>query len=114
LVGVGLAIGVLGPLQVLVDGVDVTPRAAKERALLTLLVLDHDRVVGVATTGTGGGILALAAEVRSSRQRLIAALGPRRFADHQSRVRTLSPETASAELLLKLRAAAENPAQNSL
>jgi predicted ATPase/DNA-binding SARP family transcriptional activator len=42
---VGLVIGILGPFQVLTDGVDVTPRAAKERALLALLVLNRGRVV---------------------------------------------------------------------
>ena len=43
---VGIAVGVLGPLQVLVDGVDVTPVAPKERALLAVLAVNHGQVVG--------------------------------------------------------------------
>jgi pimeloyl-ACP methyl ester carboxylesterase/DNA-binding SARP family transcriptional activator len=44
---VDVGIGVLGPLQVVIDGVDVTPRAPKERALLVMLVINRDRVVSV-------------------------------------------------------------------
>jgi DNA-binding SARP family transcriptional activator len=40
-----VAFHVLGPLQVLVDGLDVTPSAPKERALLGMLVVNHGRVV---------------------------------------------------------------------
>ena len=43
----GLSFGILGPLQVLINGVDVTPPAPKERALLAMLVVNHGRVVGV-------------------------------------------------------------------
>ena len=42
---VGVVVRVLGPLQVLVDGVDVTPGAPKERALLALLALNARQVV---------------------------------------------------------------------
>ena len=42
---VEVAFGVLGPLSAVIDGVDVTPRAQKERALLALLVINHGRVV---------------------------------------------------------------------
>jgi DNA-binding SARP family transcriptional activator/pimeloyl-ACP methyl ester carboxylesterase len=41
------AFNILGPLQVLVDDTDVTPRAPKERALLALLLVSHGRVVAV-------------------------------------------------------------------
>ncbi len=41
-----VVVRVLGPLEVLIDGVDVTPPAPKERALLGLLVIGHGRVVG--------------------------------------------------------------------
>ena len=41
-----VAVRVLGPLEVLIDGVDVTPPAPKERALLGLLVVRRGRVVG--------------------------------------------------------------------
>jgi DNA-binding SARP family transcriptional activator len=34
---VGIVVRLLGPLQVVVDGVDVTPGAPKERGLLALL-----------------------------------------------------------------------------
>ena len=44
---VEVAFGVLGPLSAVIDGVDVTPRAQKERALLALLVINHGRVVSV-------------------------------------------------------------------
>ncbi len=43
---VDVVVRVLGPLEVLIDGVDVTPPAPKERALLGLLVIRHGRVVG--------------------------------------------------------------------
>jgi DNA-binding SARP family transcriptional activator/pimeloyl-ACP methyl ester carboxylesterase len=43
---VKVAVRVLGPLQVVINGVDVTPPAPKERALLALLVIKHGRVVG--------------------------------------------------------------------
>ena len=43
---VEVAARVLGPLQVLIDGADVTPAAPKERALLALLVLNPGVVVG--------------------------------------------------------------------
>ncbi len=36
---------VLGPLEVVVNGSDVTPRAPKERALLSLLILRGGQVV---------------------------------------------------------------------
>ncbi|MDH4078076.1 MAG: winged helix-turn-helix domain-containing protein, partial [Acidimicrobiia bacterium] len=36
---------VLGPLHVLIDGIDVTPRAPKERSLLALMVMSHGQVV---------------------------------------------------------------------
>ena len=41
-----VAVRVLGPLEVVIDGVDVTPPAPKERALLALLVVRRGRVVG--------------------------------------------------------------------
>ncbi len=41
-----VAVRVLGPLEVVIDGVDVTPAAPKERALLALLVIRRGRVVG--------------------------------------------------------------------
>jgi DNA-binding SARP family transcriptional activator len=40
-----VAVRVLGPLQVVVDGVDVTPSAPKERGLLALLALNRGQVV---------------------------------------------------------------------
>jgi DNA-binding SARP family transcriptional activator len=40
---------VLGPLGVVIDGIDVTPRAPKERCLLAILVLHRDRVVDADT-----------------------------------------------------------------
>jgi DNA-binding SARP family transcriptional activator/pimeloyl-ACP methyl ester carboxylesterase len=43
---VDVAVRVLGPLEVVIDGVDVTPPAPKERALLALLVIRRGRVVG--------------------------------------------------------------------
>ena len=43
---VEVAVRVLGPLEVVIDGVDVTPPAPKERALLALLVIRRGRVVG--------------------------------------------------------------------
>ena len=39
--------GLLGPLHVEIDGVDLTPSAPKERALLAMLLLDHGHAVGV-------------------------------------------------------------------
>ena len=42
-----LAVKVLGPLKVSADGVDVTPTAPKERALLALLALSPSRAVSV-------------------------------------------------------------------
>ena len=42
---VEVAARVLGPLSVVIDGVDVTPAAPKERALLALLVINHGVVV---------------------------------------------------------------------
>jgi DNA-binding SARP family transcriptional activator len=39
------AFSILGPLSRVIDGVEVTPRAPKERALLALLVVNHGRVV---------------------------------------------------------------------
>jgi DNA-binding SARP family transcriptional activator/pimeloyl-ACP methyl ester carboxylesterase len=42
---VGVALSVLGPLLAVIDGVDVTPRPQKERALLALLVINYGRVV---------------------------------------------------------------------
>jgi DNA-binding SARP family transcriptional activator/pimeloyl-ACP methyl ester carboxylesterase len=42
---VGTAARVLGPLEVVVNGTDVTPRAGKERALLSLLILRGGHVV---------------------------------------------------------------------
>ena len=41
-----LPFGVLGPLEAVINGVDVTPPAPKERALLALLVIRRGRVVG--------------------------------------------------------------------
>lgn len=41
----GAEYGILGPLTVVVDDVDVTPSAAKERSLLALLVVSVGRVV---------------------------------------------------------------------
>ncbi len=41
-----VAVRVLGPLEVVINGVDVTPPAPKERALLALLVIRRGRVVG--------------------------------------------------------------------
>ena len=41
----GFVVRVLGPLQVVVDGVDVTPAAPKERALLALLALSARQIV---------------------------------------------------------------------
>jgi DNA-binding SARP family transcriptional activator/pimeloyl-ACP methyl ester carboxylesterase len=38
-------LSVLGPLSVVIEGVDVTPLAPKERALLALLIINHGRVV---------------------------------------------------------------------
>ena len=43
---VEVAVRVLGPLQVVINGVDVTPAAPKERALLALFVLNPGVVVG--------------------------------------------------------------------
>ncbi len=40
----GALFGVLGALEVEIDGVDVTPHAPKERALLTLLIMNRGRV----------------------------------------------------------------------
>ncbi|MEP6660951.1 MAG: alpha/beta fold hydrolase [Acidimicrobiales bacterium] len=40
-----VAVRVLGPLQVVINGVDVTPHAPKERALLAMLVLNRGRVL---------------------------------------------------------------------
>jgi DNA-binding SARP family transcriptional activator/pimeloyl-ACP methyl ester carboxylesterase len=42
---VEVAFSILGPLAGVIDGVDVTPPAPKERALLALLVINHGRVV---------------------------------------------------------------------
>ena len=39
---------VLGPLQVVIDGLDVTPPAPKERAPLALLAIRRGQVVGAA------------------------------------------------------------------
>ncbi len=41
-----VAVRVLGPLQAVIDGVDVTPAAPKERALLALLAINRGVVVG--------------------------------------------------------------------
>ncbi len=43
----GCSFGILGPLQVVVDGVDITPSAPKERALLAMLLINHGQAVGV-------------------------------------------------------------------
>ena len=43
--GVEVAFSILGPLSAVIDGVDVTPRPQKERALLALLVVNNGRVV---------------------------------------------------------------------
>ena len=40
-------IGVLGELQMTIDGVELTPRAPKERALLALLAVNRERLVTV-------------------------------------------------------------------
>jgi DNA-binding SARP family transcriptional activator/pimeloyl-ACP methyl ester carboxylesterase len=42
---VEVAFSVLGPLAGVIDGVEVTPHAQKERALLAMLVINHGRVV---------------------------------------------------------------------
>jgi DNA-binding SARP family transcriptional activator/pimeloyl-ACP methyl ester carboxylesterase len=42
---VEVAFGVLGPLSGVIDGVDVTPGAQKERALLAMLIINRGRVV---------------------------------------------------------------------
>ena len=52
----------------------------------------------------GGGVRALAAEVRAGRERLVAAVGPARLAEHEAQCRNLLPEAAAAELLARLRA----------
>ena len=39
--------GLLGPLHLEIDGIDLTPSAPKERALLAMLLLDHGHAVGV-------------------------------------------------------------------
>jgi len=44
---VDVEFAVLGELRVLIGGIDVTPHAPKERALLALLAIDHGRVVSV-------------------------------------------------------------------
>src|SRR3954451_10340720 len=44
---VGAAFRVLGGFQALVDDVDVTPTAPKERSLLALLVLNSPRIVSI-------------------------------------------------------------------
>jgi DNA-binding SARP family transcriptional activator/pimeloyl-ACP methyl ester carboxylesterase len=44
---VQVGLGILGPLQVVIDGVEVTPPALKERTLLALLAVNHPHVVGV-------------------------------------------------------------------
>lgn len=44
---VQVEIGVLGELRVVVDGVELTPRAPKERALLALLAVNRERLVTV-------------------------------------------------------------------
>ena len=43
--GVEVAFSILGPLSAVIDGVDVTPRPQKERALLALLVVNNGRAV---------------------------------------------------------------------
>ena len=43
----GCSFGILGPLQVVVDGVDITPSAPKERALLAMLLINHGQAVSV-------------------------------------------------------------------
>jgi DNA-binding SARP family transcriptional activator/pimeloyl-ACP methyl ester carboxylesterase len=40
-----VAFGLLGPLRVVADGVDITPSAPKERALLAMLLVDPGRIV---------------------------------------------------------------------
>ncbi len=39
--------GLLGPLHLEIDGIDLTPSAPKERALLAMLLLDHGHAVSV-------------------------------------------------------------------
>src|SRR3954463_1311540 len=43
--GADRAFDVLGPLRVVIDGVDVTPRVPKERGLLALFVVQPGQVV---------------------------------------------------------------------
>ena len=71
--------GVLGPLQVLVDGRDVAPSAPKERALLGILVTNRGRVV--------------------SADRIIEELWPKLGADRARRV--LHVRVAAVRRLLK-------------
>jgi DNA-binding SARP family transcriptional activator/pimeloyl-ACP methyl ester carboxylesterase len=76
---VAVAFRVLGPLQVLVDGLDVTPPAPKERALLAMLVLNRGRVV--------------------SADRIIEELWPKLGADRARRV--VQVRVAAVRRLLK-------------
>ena len=61
-----ITLRLLGPLEATIDGVDVTPRAPKERALLALLIVNHGQVV--------------------SADRLVDELWPTLDADHGRRV----------------------------
>ncbi|MGE2692231.1 BTAD domain-containing putative transcriptional regulator [Mycolicibacterium pulveris] len=45
--GPGVGFGVLGPLQLSIDGVDVSAGTPKQRAVLAMLVINRNRAVGV-------------------------------------------------------------------
>ncbi|MGV0715457.1 BTAD domain-containing putative transcriptional regulator [Mycolicibacterium sp. XJ662] len=47
--GSGVGFGVLGPLQMSIDGVDVSAGTPKQRAVLAMLVINRNRAVGVDT-----------------------------------------------------------------
>jgi predicted ATPase/DNA-binding SARP family transcriptional activator len=66
-------------------------------------VLEAGACLRVSSGEQGGGVRALATEVRAGRARLVTALGPATCAEHQARGRDRSPEAAGAELLLRLR-----------
>jgi DNA-binding SARP family transcriptional activator len=45
----GVGFGVLGPLQMSIDGIDVSAGTPKQRAVLAMLVINRNRAVGVDT-----------------------------------------------------------------
>jgi DNA-binding SARP family transcriptional activator len=47
--GSGVGFGVLGPLQMSIDGIDVSAGTPKQRAVLAMLVINRNRAVGVDT-----------------------------------------------------------------